>query len=122
MLLVTSLVSCTKTEYVTVLPEEEVDNSTYTIMIYGCGGGNLDKAMILNIQEALIAGASDRVKFTGQIKFSKRYQVEETLAGAQRFIVGEPGAQWYEPVEVLPSDLPLHQPETLTDFINWSKE
>lgn len=122
ILCVACIVSCTKTEYVTVLPEEEVDNSTYTIMMYGCGGANLDDAMVLNIQEALLAGASDRVKFTGQIKFSKRYQVEEALAGAQRFIVGEPGAQWYEPVEVLPSDLPLHQPETLTDFINWSKE
>ena len=49
ILCVASIVSCTKTEYVPVLPEEEVDNSTYTIMIYGCGGGNLDKAMILNI-------------------------------------------------------------------------
>ncbi len=119
--LAASFASCTKTEYVTVAPEEEVDNSTYTIMMYGCGGSNLDSSMILNIQEALLAGASERVNFTGQIKFSKRYQVEETLAGTQRFIVGEPGAMWYEPVEVLPADLELHNPRNLTDFINWSK-
>lgn len=122
MFVVASFVSCTKTEYITVLPEEEVDNSTYTIMMYGCGGSNLDNAMVLNIQEALLAGASERVNFTGQVKFSKRYQIEETLAGAQRFVVGEAGATWYEPKEVLPSDLELFNPQNLTDFINWSKE
>ena len=65
MLLVASIVSCTKTEYVTVTPEAEADLSTYTIMMYGCGGENLDEPMILNIQEALFAGATDRVNFTG---------------------------------------------------------
>ena len=34
MLLVASVVSCTKVEYVTVTPEEETDLSTYTIMMY----------------------------------------------------------------------------------------
>ena len=77
--------------------------------------------MILNIQEALLAGASDRVNFTGQIKFSNRFHVNEHLAGTQRFIVGESGDTWYEPEEVLPSDLKLYNPQSLTDFINWSK-
>ena len=45
MLLVASIVSCTKTEYVTVTPEAEADLSTYTIMMYGCGGENLDDAV-----------------------------------------------------------------------------
>ena len=122
MLLVASVVSCTKVEYVTVTPEEETDLSTYTIMMYGCGGENLDEAMILNIQEALHAGATDRVNFTGQIKFSARFQQNDVLKGTQRFVVGEAGDMWYEPVEVMGSDVELYEPQVLADFIKWSKE
>ena len=123
MCFVAGLMSCTKTEYITITPEEETpDTSTYTIMMYGCGGGNLDSSMVLNIQEALLAGASDRVNFVGQIKFSKAYQETEALKGTQRFIVGEAGAQWYEPVEVLDTYLKLNDPANITAFINWAKE
>ncbi len=123
MLLVAGFVSCTKTEYITITPEEEEpDTSTYTIMMYGCGGGNLDSSMVMNIQEALLAGATERVNFTGQVKFSERYHEDDTLAGTQRFVVGEAGDIWYTPVEVLDSDLKLYDPQKLTDFINWSKQ
>lgn len=122
MLVAASIVSCTKTEYITVTPEQTPDTSTYTIMLYGCGGNNLDNAMVLNIKEALLEGASERVNFTGMIKFSQRYQSAEELQGAQRFIVGEAGETWYEPVEVLSKNLKLYDPKNLTDFINWSKE
>lgn len=123
MLLVAGFTSCTKTEYITITPEEGTpDTSTYTIMMYGCGGGNLDSSMVLNIQEALLAGATDRVNFTGQVKFSERFHEDDTLAGTQRFIVGEAGDIWYTPVEVLDSDLKLYDPQNLTDFINWSKQ
>lgn len=122
LLLIANLASCTKTEYITISPDKETpDTKTYTIMMYGCGGGNLDPAMVLNIQEALLAGATDRVNFTGQIKFSKRYHVHETFAGTQRFIVGEAGQTWYEPEDVLDTELKLYDPQNLTDFINWSK-
>ena len=123
MFLVAGIVSCSKTEYVEVLPEKEpADTSTYTIMMYGCGGRNLDSSMVLNIQEALLEGASERVNFVGEVKFSARFQDTEALAGTQRFIVGEAGAQWYEPVEVLDTNLALYDPENLADFINWAKE
>lgn len=108
--------------YTTEVPEEPKDKSTYTIMMYGCGGGNLDLPMVTNIREALLAGASDRVKFTGQIKFSSKLQEYEETAGTQRFIVGDTPENWYTPVEVLDTDLKLYDPQNLTDFINWSKE
>ena len=123
MMLVMSLVSCRKTEYITIVaPTEEPDDSTYTIMLYGCGGGNLDCSMVTNIMEALLVGDSDRVHFTGQVKFSQRFQGTEVFAGTQRFVVGDAGAAWYEPVEVLDAELALYDPQNLTDFINWSKE
>lgn len=98
------------------------DSRTYTIMMYGCGGGNLDRAMIMNIQEALLAGSSDRVKFTGQVKFSARFQDTEAFKGTQRFVVGSENGTWYIPKEILDSKLELYNPQNLTDFINWSKK
>lgn len=125
LLAVALLTSCVKKEYITIeTPEEPKDESTYTIMMYGCGGGNLDYSMAVNIQEALQTGSTDRVKFTGQIKFSKAFQKYEAegAAGTQRFIVGSEPVSWYWPEETLPADLALYDPQTLTDFINWSKE
>ena len=120
---VTLLASCVEKDYyITETPEETKDESTYTIMLYGCGGGNLDLPMVTNIREALLAGSTDRVKITGQIKFSAKYQEYEETAGTQRFIVGSTPEKWYTPVEVLDSKLALYDPQNLTDFINWSKE
>lgn len=116
-------VSCVKKEYITVEPKEEPkDKSSYTIMMYGCGGENLDMFMVNNIREALLVGSTDRVKFTGQVKFSKAFQNYEETSGTQRFVVGPATDKWYTPVEVLDTDLPLYDPQSLTDFINWSKE
>ena len=120
---VTIFASCIDKDYYTMeAPEEPKDESTYTIMMYGCGGGDLDKYMVTNIQEALLAGSSDRVKFTGQIKFSAAFQEYEETAGTQRFIVGDTPENWYTPVKVLDTELALYDPKNLTDFINWSKE
>ena len=120
----TLFTSCVEKEYITNIeaPEAPTDKSTYTIMFYGCGGGNLDLAMVTNIREALLAGASDRVKFTGQVKFSNKLQEYEETAGTQRFIVGATPENWYTPVEVFDKNLKLYDPQNLTDFINWSKE
>ena len=121
LLFVALFASCKEYIYIEK-PEEPVDESTYTIMLYGCGGGDLDLAMVTNIREALLSGSTDRVKFTGQIKFSQKFQAYEETAGTQRFIVGSTPENWYTPVEVLPASLKLYDPKTLTDFINWSKE
>ena len=122
-LLAVHFTACVKKEYITIEPSKEPkDTSSYTIMMYGCGGGNLDQAIALNIQEALLVGTNDRVKFTGQIKFSDKYQQTEVLKGTQRFIIGSTPERWFTPVEVLDSELPLYEPETLADFIEWSKQ
>lgn len=114
--------ACTKNEYYLIENQEQEDKSTYTIMMYGCGGGSLDKEMILNIQEALLAGSTDRVNFTGQVKFSSRFQQTEEFNGTQRFIIEPTNGNWYTPIEVLDEKLELFNPQNLTDFINWSKE
>ena len=123
VLLAINFTACVKMEYITIEPPTEPkDASSYTIMMYGCGGRTLDQAMVLNIQEALLTGTNDRVQFTGQIKFSDKYQQTEVLKGTQRFIIGSTPETWYTPVEVLDSELPLYDPDNLADFINWSKQ
>lgn len=97
-------------------PEEE--NNDYTIMLYGCGGGNLDGFLMLNLEEAAIIGSTDKVKMTAQVKFSKAYQNDPEISGTRRFIVG---TDEREQEEVMPASLPLYEPATLAEFIEWSK-
>lgn len=94
----------------------------YTLMLYGCGGGNLDNSMLLNLEEALLTGANDKVKMTVQIKFSAKYQSDPDMRGTQRFILDdEDGDGDYDDVEILDASLPLYDPDNLADFIRWSK-
>lgn len=95
----------------------------YTLMLYGCGGGNLDKFMQLNLEEAMLTGANDKVKMTGQIKFSAQYQNDPDMKGTHRFILqDEDGDGEYDEVETLDASLPLYDPNNLADFIRWSKQ
>lgn len=101
-----------------VEPEAE-----YTLMLYGCGGGNLDDAMLLNLEEAMLTGANERVKMTVQIKFSAEHQSDPDMKGTQRFILDdENGDGEYDEVEILDASLPLYDPDNLADFIRWSKQ
>lgn len=98
------------------------DNKTYTIMMYGCGGGNLDKAMIQNIEEAYLVGSSDRVNFIGQVNFSAAYQTDPERKGTLRFKVGPTPGEDFKPEKYSENVINLAKPENLTDFINWSKK
>lgn len=122
-LLVTLFISCAKEEVVYDPYGQPEDNQSYTVMMYGCGGGNLDTYMMQNIEEACLAGASDRVKFTGLINFSKSIQDSiESVRGTHRFIIGStPGAD-FAPEKISDEPLFLGDPNNLTEFINWSKQ
>lgn len=114
-------VGCTENNYYII--EDSTDTNSYTIMLYGCGGGNLDDAMQLNLQEAIAEGVNDRVQFTGQIKYSKEYQQQHPdLKGTLRFSLGDAAEGQLVPSEVLSESLPLHDAQTLADFITWSKQ
>lgn len=95
----------------------------YTLMLYGCGGGNLDSYMQMNLEEALLTGANDRVKMTGQIKYSAEYQSDPDMKGTRRFILQDEDSDG-DPDEVarLDASLPLYDPDNLADFIRWSKQ
>lgn len=119
--LISLFASCSKDEVLDAYGKPE-DNDSYTIMMYGCGGGDLDFSMIQNIEEALLIGTSDKVKFTGQVNFSKEFQAIPATKNTQRFIIGNTPGQEYEPTYIFDELLNLAEPENLTDFIKWSKK
>lgn len=112
---------CTEKNY--YLIEDSTDKDTYTIMLYGCGGGNLDDAMQLNLHEAIAEGVNERVQFTGQIKYSEEYQQDHPeLKGTLRFTLRDAAGGKIVPAEVFSETMPLYDPKTLADFITWSKQ
>lgn len=104
-------------------PEPETENANYTVMLYGCGGGNLDEEMVTNLEEALLVGSNDRVRMTGQIKFSAQYQSDPDLKGTIRFLLNDANSDdEYDYIEVYEDEFALYDPDNLADFITWSKE
>lgn len=117
------LVGCTKENYYFIDAPNDKDEDTYTIMLYGTGGGDLDPEMMINLNEAIIEGVNDRVQFTGQVKFSKEWQQENPeVRGTLRFSLKDVVDGQIVPAEVLSQSLPMYEPETLADFITWSKQ
>lgn len=113
---------CSEENYYIVKPTTEPDTDTYTIMLYGTGGGNLDPELLLNLNEAIAEGVNDRVQFTAQVKFSKAWQEEHpSFAGTLRCSLADVADGEIVPAEVLSASLPFYDPQTLADFITWSK-
>lgn len=50
--------SCSKNDN----PEQPDRMAEYTVMLYGCGGGNLDPSLMLNLEEACTAGSTERCR------------------------------------------------------------
>lgn len=115
------LSSCSKDDD-NALPAAE-EQTEYTLMLYGCGGGNLDQFMATNIQEALLVGGSKKVKMTGQIKFSKSFQDDPDFEGTRRFILEDKDKDGdLDDEKFGDASIALYDPNTLADFIRWSKE
>ena len=90
--------------------------STYTIMLYGCGGGNLDQCLIYNLNQL---NYSDKVKFTGLVKFSKEYQSNAELSGTRQINMTKEGM---ESVQKYDANYRLDNPQHLADFIKDAKQ
>lgn len=117
-----SLTSCDDDDPIST-PEPEQEMAEYTLMLYGCSGGNLDQAMANNLDQALSVGANDKVKMTCQVKFSTNYQNDPDLKGTRRFILEDKNKDGDVDEEtILDVSLPLYDPANLAEFIQWSKE
>lgn len=118
-----SFSSCSKDDDVEApTPEPEpAKPTTYTVMLYGCGGGNLDDCLEFNLTQLEAYGKPERVNFTGLVKFSKPFQdVAEkqgtrliTLVSNQKNLTNE---------KVYDAYYRMDDPANLAKFIKESKE
>lgn len=109
------------------------DKAKYTVMLYGCGGGNLDEVLLNNLNQEVSffqdeANKDCKINMVAQFNMSDydsnnkllKYQSSPNspFRGTMRWFIEE--GRWnrtynFEEVQT------LHNPKILTDFINWSK-
>lgn len=99
-------------------PEPEAD---YTIMFYGCGGGNLDLALIYNLAQVEGYGYSEKVQFTGLVKYSVPYQTDDDarLQGTRLYNLTPEGM---DNQRMADADYRLDNPDHLASFISDATE
>ena len=98
-------------------PSVQGQKAKYGILLYGCGGGNLDNALAMNLRDAAKAGSNANVKMAAQYKWSRAYQSNNDMNGTFRDVLE--GNSWVNK-QKLSNKLELYKSQTLTDFINWA--
>lgn len=110
-------------------PPIATQKAKYTIMLYGAGGGNLDKVLLDNLNEELkFFSNTENVNMycTAQFNMSSyddnvllSYQNAENspYKGTMRWFMSETG--WDTSNNTKEIQI-LHNPDLLTDFIKWS--
>ena len=119
--IVTILSSCSNDDVVTppAPTPEPTKATTYTVMLYGCGGGDLDASLEYNLQQLEAAGKQARINFAGLIKFSQSYQQVDNTAGTRFLTMTEEGLKNEKKYE---ASFRMDNPENLTNFIKETKE
>ena len=121
------LASCSKDSDVTEpapAPVPDTDSvvtkpTTYTVMLYGCGGGDLDNALSYNLDQVEALGKQSRVNFTALVKFSQTLQSKTESQGTRLLTLTKDGMQNEKKYE---ATYRLDNPEHLANFIKESKE
>lgn len=119
-LCVTSLfASCSDDDNNNSKPTPEPKPATYTVMLYGVGGGNLDDALEYNLEQLDGLGKQSRVNFTGLIKFSQPFQDDPDKAGTRLLTMTDNGLTSQQ---VYGSDYALCDPDNLKKFMKETAE
>ena len=93
-------------------PSEEL--ADYTILLYGCGGGNLDEALIFNLQQVAGMGYNEKVRFTGLVKYSKSFQKDAEKQGTRLINMTPEGMESRQVADI---SFRLKDPQNLANFI-----
>ncbi len=93
--------------------------TTYTVMLYGCGGSNLDKMLAYNLDQIAGLGKQSRINFTALVKYSKPYQTKTDCEGTRLLTLTKDGMQNEKKYD---ANYRLDNPEHLANFIKESKE
>ena len=121
---VTFFASCSKDDDIVAPPTQPEEPATpppttYTVMLYGCGGGNLDIELDYNLEQIVDYGKTSRVNFTGLVKYSMPYQSKKDCEGTRLLNLTEDGLKNEKKYE---ASYRLDNPEHLANFIKKSKE
>lgn len=101
-------------------PEPVIEpEADYTVILYGCGGGDLDHALRYNLDQVVASGYSPKVQFTALVKFSADQQENEGMEGTIRYTMEEEGMT-HERVN--DANFRLDNPYHLAGFIRESME
>lgn len=131
-------------------PVEPVDTiPNYLVMVYGTGGSTLDRSILSNIIQAIDEGGDEKVKITFEFKMSDSWQKNPDYVdfnGTRRFsyddnseftgtfrdktaeypFLDSSALQYYlknlKSEKIGDETYDISSPESLTDFIKWSKE
>jgi hypothetical protein len=102
-------------------------------MLYGVGDGtnysphyentvDLDEELNRDFADLLAEGTNGNVKFTAQVNYSQNRQAVEGFRGTQRLHLPSGAAAWSYEWPDGSALKKLYLPETLRDFIRWSKQ
>ena len=101
-------------------PEPVIEpEADYTVILYGCGGGNLDDALHYNLEQVAAYGYSSKVQFTALVKFSADQQENEGREGTIRYTIEEEGMTREK---VSDASFRLDNPDHIAGFIRESME
>lgn len=100
-----------------VADEPEAD---YTVMLYGCGGGNLDEALIYNLGQVTGYGYTPKVQFTALVKYSAAWQAaDNSWKGTRLYTLTADGMK---DEQAYGQGYRLDNPEHIADFIRDTKK
>lgn len=96
---------------------------SYTIMTYGCGGGELDEFYEATIKNVALLDVSQNINIVGQMKWSNDYKSEWSAGdgGVTRFKYNHATAGFdNEPYG--DNSFEIDNPSNLAEFITWARE
>lgn len=99
------------------LPEGTLPHCT--VMLYGCGGGNLDEALLKNLKEVSDYGYTPYVRFTALLKYSDNMQGKNECKGTRQLTMT---SKSFENKKFADADFRMDDPQNLADFITDSKK
>lgn len=123
-----TLVSCQKENPV---PGPDDEGRNCTIILIGCGGGNLDDYLIENLKQSYAIGSDENLGMTCLVKMSKAYKAKHDVGnfdGTVRFCL--PAAMDTTKFDLFSQktekvggdDFALYDAKNISDFIKWSVE
>ena len=96
---------------------------SYTIMTYGCGGGELDEFYEATIKNVALLDVSQNINIVGQMKWSNDYKSEWSAGdgGVTRFKYNH-AAKGYDNEPYGDNSFEIDNPSNLAEFITWARE